>query len=317
MQTKLPADKGTTATIGIELIELETFIAVAQAESFSAAALRLHVTQPTVTGRIQRIEGALGTTLLRRTTRKVETTKDGARLLAEATQVLDGLGKLVSSFRKKALAARKRVVVAATPTLAALTLPSLISDYTKRFPDVEVDLRDLQYTAALAALDDGSADLAVLALDDADAVRYRFQSLWADHMLLMVPADHPLANVKKVGLDDFGKHPLIVVEQYQAIRHRIEQALHARGKTMPPSKIVANLNTLFGMLSAGMGMTLMPHSMAKHGQVLKHKMLEIEGVDLSRRFGIVQARRRTPGAVQQSFCRHLQKTASAFVMALS
>ena len=316
MQKILP-DRGIATTTGIDLIGLETFIVVAQTESFSEAALRLHVSQPTVTGRIQRIESALGTALLRRTTRKVETTKDGARLLVEATQVMDGLGKLVSSFRKKALLARKRVVVAATPTLAALTMPALINDYTQRFPDVEVDLRDLQYAAALAALDEGSADLAVLALDKADAPRYKFQSLWSDDMLLMVPAAHPLANSKKAGPAEFAAYPLIVVEQYQVLRSRIELALENQGKTMPPSKVVANLNTLFGMLSAGMGMTLMPHSMSKHGQVLKHRLLEIEGIDLSRHFGIVQARRRTPSTAETSFCRHLQKTASSFVMALT
>jgi LysR family carnitine catabolism transcriptional activator len=178
--------------MGIDLIELETFIAVAQAESFSAAALRMHVTQPTVTGRIQRLETALGAKLLRRTTRKVETTPQGAVLLAEAIKALDSLGRLVHGFRKKATQARQRVVVAATPTLAALTLPLVIHGYSERFPDVDVELRDLQYADVLAAIDDGSAGLGVLAFEGEDA-RYRFQSLWSDDMLLMAPRNHPLA----------------------------------------------------------------------------------------------------------------------------
>ena len=205
--------------MGIDLIELETFIAVAQAESFSAAAQRLHVTQPTVTGRIQRLEAALGAKLLRRTTRKVETTPQGALLLAESVQALSGLNRLVQSFRKKARQARQRVVIAATPTLAALTLPPIIQAYSERFPDVEIELRDLQHPAALAAVDDGSADLAVLALESDDA-RFRFQTLWTDDMLLVAPRGHPLAGAGSVGLKELAGQTLIVVDQHQVLRDR-------------------------------------------------------------------------------------------------
>ncbi len=292
--------------MGIELIELETFIAVAQAESFSAAALRMHVTQPTVTGRIQRLESMLGVKLLRRTTRKVETTPQGALLLAEAVKALESLSQLVLGFQKKARVARQRVVVAATPTLAALWLPTIIHGYSERFPDVKVEMRDLQYAGVLAAIDEGSAALGVLAFEGEDS-RYRFQSLWSDDMLLMAPRSHPLASFKSVGLEEFAKHPLIMVDQHQALRSRIMDALQRHGLSLPPYQVVANLNTLLGMLNAGMGVALIPRSMATHAEVAKHALLEIEGVDLSRRFGILLAKRAVLNTVEQSFYRYLRQ----------
>ena len=299
-------------TMGIDLIELETFMVVVQLESFSAAALHMHVTQPTVTGRIQRLESALGAKLLLRTTRRVETTPQGAQLLTEATKALDGLGRLVQGFRKKVQQARQRVVVAATPTLAALSLPSIIHSYSARYPDVQVELLDLQYAGVLAAIDDGTADIGVLALEG-DDVRYQFQPLWSDGMLLVAPLGHPLASFKSVGPEELAKHTLIVVDQYQGLIAKISEALHHKGLILPPSTVVGNLNTLLGMLNAGMGVTLVPRSIATRKDLAKHALVEIEGVDLSRRFGIVMAKRAKLNTAGLSFCRHLKQTTASLL----
>ena len=294
------------AAMGIDLVELETFIAVAQAESFSAAAGCLHVTQPTVTGRIQRLEAALGTSLLRRTTRKVETTPQGALLLTEAVNALESLSRVVQGFRKTAQQARQRVIVAATPSLSAVTLPPIIHTYSERFPDVEIQLRDLQHAAALAAVDDGSADLGVLALESDDS-RFRFQTLWTDDMLLVAPLNHALAGIKSVRVEELAGQTLLVVEQHQGLRDRIAHTLEVRGLSLPTSKVVANLNTLLGMLKAGMGVSLIPRSVVTRGLRFQHSMIEIDGIDLSRRFGIVVARRTKLNAAGLSFCRHLRQ----------
>lgn len=292
--------------IGLELIELETFVVVASAHSFSAAAQQLHVTQPTVTGRINRLEASLGAQLLRRTTRKVETTDAGEALLREATRTLDGLARLVDGFRKQARHARQRVVVAATPTIAALRLPPLIQAYGERYPDVEVELLDLQYASVLAAIDSGQADVAVLALEGSDR-RYRFVPLWQDDMLLVAPRGHALAQRKSVRPEDLASIALMVVDQYQGVRARIADALQERGLKLPASKVVGNLNTLLGMLDAGMGVTLLPRSVSQRGSVAKHAHIEIEGVDMTRRFGVMTARTAQLSPATQSFIRFIRQ----------
>ncbi|MGC3986807.1 MAG: LysR family transcriptional regulator [Pseudorhodoferax sp.] len=294
------------AVPGLDLVELHTFIAVARSLSFSAAAAQLHVTQPTVTGRIHRLEALLGVQLLRRTTRKVEPTPAGEQLLREAVKALHGLSTLVEAFRKEARRARQRVVVAATPTIAALRMPPLIQAYCERFPDVEVELLDLKYAAVLAAIDTGEADVAVLALDAPDR-RYRFTALWKDDMVLVAPRKHPLAEHRSVGARELASVPLIVVDQYQAVRGRIAAALQERGLGMPASKVVGNLNTLLGMLDAGMGVTLLPRSVSDRGSVSRHARIEIKDIDMTRNFGIVTSRTGKPGAALQSFVRFLRQ----------
>ncbi|WP_179106819.1 LysR family transcriptional regulator [Variovorax sp. KK3] len=294
------------ATPGLDLVDLQTFIAVARSLSFSAAAAQLHVTQPTVTGRIHRLEALLGVQLLRRTTRKVEPTPAGGLLLREAVKTLVGLTTLVDRFRKEARRARQRVIVAATPTIAALRLPPLIQAYSERYPDVEVELLDLKYSGVLAAIDTGEADVAVLALDAADR-RYRFTALWKDDMVLVAPKKHPLARNTSVGPEDLASVPLIVVDQYHPVREKIAAALRERGLTMPPSKVVGNLNTLLGMLDAGMGVTLLPRSVSCRGNVGKHARIEIRDIDMTRNFGIITARDSKPNSTLQSFIRFLRQ----------
>lgn len=296
-------------SLGIDLLELETFLAVAELGSFSLAAQHLHVTQPSVTGRVQRLESALGTQLLIRTTRQMELTPQGAALLAEATGTLQGLRKLAGKFGEQAKMARQRVVAASTPMLAALSLPSIIRDYSKRYTDVQVVLRDLRYPDALDAVDDGSADLAVLAFEGTDG-RFRVQPLASEDMVLVVPANHPLASQQRVSLEDIASHPLLVIEQYEPMRMQIEEELKRRGHALAAATTVGNLNTLLGMLDAGMGATLLPRSMTRRSQKKGQAVLELDGLRLVRNYSIVRSRKAKLGTAAESFARFVKQAIS-------
>ena len=78
-------------------------------------------------------------------------------------------------------------------------------------------------------------------------------------------------------------------------------ALQAQGLALPASKVVGNLNTLLGMLDAGMGVTLLPRSVSSRGSVAKHARIEIEGVDMTRTFGIATASSAKPGGIRAEF----------------
>lgn len=292
------------SALGIELVELETFLVVAETGSFSAAAERLHVTQPSVTGRVQRLEAALGTRLLDRTTRKTTLTEQGRALQAEASAVLHGLRKLVHAYRQGASVARQRVVVAASPMVAALRMPAIIQAYSARFPDIQLDLRDLHYADALAALESGAADVGIMALDERGP-RFRFQLLWHDRMVLVIPGTHTLASRQVVTLDELANQQLIINEVYQPIKRRIDEAMAARGFQLKSCRTVGNNNTLFGMLDARMGVGLMPRSLARHCAEAGHVIAEIQDIELYRDYGLVFSRNYEMTPACLSFCRFM------------
>jgi DNA-binding transcriptional LysR family regulator len=301
--------KDPVSAMGIKLVELETFLAVVEAGSFSQAAERLHVTQPSVTSRVQRLETILGIKLLERTTRRVELTAHGERLANEAGIAMRGLFQVIDSFRNESRLARQQVTVAATPMLAALTLPAVIHAFSQRQPAVQVELLDLQYAEALAAVESGAADVAVMAFE-ASSERFRRQLLWSEEMVLVVPAQHALAKFRSVKPEILADYPLMVIEQYQPMRARIAELLERQGLTMPASKSVGNLNTLLGMLDAGMGVTLLPRIIAKRNEERGTRIVSLQGVDLYRDFGLIFPRKSEQSLAVSSFCEFLNQQMS-------
>lgn len=240
-----------------------------------------------------------------RTTRKVELTRRGSLLRAEADKTLAGLRRLADRFRLDAAAARSRVVVAATPMVAATMLPDVIRSHGERYPGIEIQVRDLRHGDALQAILGGDAEVAVVAFDGKDK-RFRSQALRVEDMVLIVPPNHPLARSERATLDAVAAFPLMMLEQYEGMKARIAAEVARHGLTLKPAASAGNLNTLMGMLDAGMGVLLLPRVMARRSLQAGHVMVEIDGIELYRRFCIVMLRDAKPGTVLKRFCRHLK-----------
>ncbi|MCY1518667.1 aminoethylphosphonate catabolism associated LysR family transcriptional regulator [compost metagenome] len=174
---------------------------------------------------------------------------------------------------------------------------------------MQVELLDLQYPDALAALDAGAANFAVMAFESSSE-RFQQELLWREKMVLVVPAQHPLAKFRQVKPAILAEHTLMVIEQYQPLRARIAEALGSQGLSMPQVKSVGNLNTLLGMLDAGMGVTLLPHIIAKRNEARGTRIVLLEGMDLHRDFGIVRVPKVDQSTAVTSFCEFLRSQMS-------
>ncbi|VTU26202.1 Morphology and auto-aggregation control protein [Variovorax sp. PBL-H6] len=290
----------------MDLTELETFIAIVELGSFSLAATRMHVSQPSVTARVQRLEERLSTQLLRRTTRRVEATKEGQRLYDAATQALHGLKQLVREFDGAAARSGQRIVVAATPMIAATALPPLIHAYKKRFPDVRIKLLDLLYRDVIDQIETGAADLGVVAFDG-DSAKLRFQPLAEEELLLVVPQGHPLAAAGAVTLEQVMGFPLLILDRYTSLIGSIGEECRQRNLAFPSLSEASNLNTLLGMLDAGNGITFLPSSMAQINARRERVSLHVTDVRLTRQYGIVLQKKGGLSGAALNFVRYLQQ----------
>lgn len=290
----------------IDLIKLETFIAVIDLGSFSQAAVHMHVSQPSVTARVQRLEERLRTQLLRRTTRNIEPTKDGLRLYEEATKAMLALKNLVKEFDMRDDHGSHRIVVAATPMIAATTLPSIIHNYRLRYTDVHIKLLDLQYREVIAQVRSGGADLAVIAFDG-DSAKLHFQTLADEELLLVVPADHPLAPLKEVTLKEVLQYPLMILDRYTNLLASIEEECRKRNLSIKSINDATQLSTLLGMIDAGNGITFLPRSMAQAYTKRTRATLRVTDVNLTRQYGIVIPKKGGLSSAAQSFIRFLHQ----------
>ncbi len=285
------------------LPELETFLVVLEEGSFSRAAERLCVSQPSVSSRVKRLEDVLRVQLIKRTTRSVHATEDGELLRSAAQEALAGLYGVLRQFRDRSEAARNRVVVAATPMVAATFLPAIIHAYGERFPDVQVVLRDMPFETLLKTIGDGMADIGVTAVDG-DYDNLEFQPLAEEPVVLVVPAKHPLADKTRVTLEMILPYRMIFLDRYTNLRERLAGEFARFGATLEAST-ASTLPTLMGMIDTGSCVAFLPRSMAQINARESRAIVELADFRALRSYGSIVARRVVPTAAVQSFREHL------------
>lgn len=287
------------------LPELETFLVVLEEGSFSRAAERLCISQPSVSSRVKRLEDVLRVKLIERTTRSIHATQDGALLKSAAQDALSGLYGVLAQFRDRSEAARNRVVVAATPMVAATFLPRIIHGYSQRYPDVELVLKDMPFEMLIKAIGEGSADVGVTAVDG-DYDNLQFQPLAEEPLVLVVPARHPLAAAQRVTLEQVLPYRLIFLDRYTDLRERLAGEFARRGAQLEAST-ASTLPTLMGMIDTGSCVAFLPRSMAQVNARESRAIVEIADFHAVRSYGSIVARRTVPSAAVRSFRDHLHR----------
>jgi DNA-binding transcriptional LysR family regulator len=303
-------DSGALTSAGVGLSELETFIVVAELNSFSLAAKKLHVAQSTVTGRVQKLESLLGVRLLNRTTRSVEVTEDGRRLAEHAQLALRDLRNLIGEFRERRGASRRRVVVAATQMVSAMVLPDLIRRYCERFPDVEISVLDMRLQEALESVVRGDCDMGVFALDGSHP-KLRFTPLFEEPLVAVVPLGHDVARQDSIALTELARWPLLVLREYAEFLSPLAIEFTRQGLRFAPAVSAANLTTVLGMLDAGSGIALLPRAMAQHNAREGRAVIPLSGTSLARRFGVAVPRSSELTTAASSFIAFLHSAYAA------
>ncbi|BBU30994.1 LysR family transcriptional regulator [Burkholderia sp. THE68] len=292
-------------SLRFELVELETFLAVIELGSFSAAAKKMHVSQPSVTNRVQRLESMLKTRLVERTTRRVTATPDGEELARRAKLALAGLRELLLDFQSRAASSKLRTVIATTPMLAAVVLPQLIQSFRQAHPAMQIQVRDLQYEDVLASVESGQADLAVSAFDG-DSSTLRFEPLAREPMLVVLPRAHPLAGAQHISLEQLADLPLMLLDRYALLQTRLSAELAKRGLSLSTIQHATNVGTVLGLVDAGLGATFLPRYMAQRYSLESRATLDVPDIDLSRNFGVLVRAKADLNLASTLFLDHLR-----------
>src|SRR5436305_1639610 len=146
----------------MELRHLRYFVAVAEAENVSRAALKLHVSQPGLSRQIRDLEDELGFSLLERSAKSVRLTDAGRIFLTEARAVLQRAEEAVKTAKAVATGIDGELHVGYAPSLTARILPPTLRAFQAELPKVRVQLHDLSTEEMFAGLREGNLQLAFL-----------------------------------------------------------------------------------------------------------------------------------------------------------
>ncbi len=199
----------------MELRHLRYFVAVAEELHFGRAADRLGMAQPPLTRQIQQLEAELGFALIERSRPRIGLTRAGEVLLNHARGILQSVELATREARRTSRGERGRVSVGYPSSLAYSGLTALLQAFRSRFPDVEVELRELPPAEQVTALKAGRLDVAFIRgpLDDAELAS---ELVRREPLVLALPADHRLAAKKRVPLSAVSAEPFVFFPRARA-----------------------------------------------------------------------------------------------------
>ncbi|MEX0694444.1 MAG: LysR family transcriptional regulator [Rhodospirillales bacterium] len=294
--------------INLSPADLDTFISVADTCSFRQSAVILGISQPAVSARIKHLEAVLGVRLFHRTTRRVVITDAGERLRSRVERMVLDTRSLIREFRDEAHLQRGRVVVGASPSVAAGFLPKVISEFQHRWPDIEVVLMDDFFGRALDRVSRGEVDIAVGPFEAADEA-FAFEPLLRDYYRLAVSDSHPLATRPDVSLSEIAREKLLSMPPESASYATTRRAFAANGLNFNPAFQTRDSQTLFSLVKQGVGIGLVTEMSTSVLDRQGVTMIPVRDVDLTRLIGIVQVQGRTLTPAAEAFCKLLRSTA--------
>lgn len=243
--------------MNVSLRQLRVFQAVAAQASFTRAGDQIGLTQPAVSRCVTELEQQLGLKLLDRTTRAVVLTEAGRSLAGRLDRVLDELDTMLLDVRGLATQRQGRVRVASSPTLSANLLPACIARCRLEHPGLELVLLDRIQHDALASVLAGEVDFGVV-IDPAQSADLQAETILTEPFCLVCPADHLLARRRSVRWTALAGEPLVLLDHASGSRRLIDEALRAHGVQAPVAQEVGHPTTIFRMLDAGLGISVVP-----------------------------------------------------------
>ena len=241
--------------VDITVRQLRYFGALAAHSHFGHAAAACGISQPALSMQIKELEETLGAVLIERGARQVRLTKFGEEAVLRVRDILrsvDELGDFARASRDR-FAGRLRIGM--IPTIAPYLLPTVIANLTRMHPELDIHVREALTSKLIQELVEGRLDTAIVALPVSEPSLAEV-ALFAEHFLLVRPAEDaetPVPSGKTLS-----EMRLLLLEEGHCFR---DQALaFCNMRSSPPREALdaSSLSTLVQMVSAGMGVTLIP-----------------------------------------------------------
>jgi LysR family hydrogen peroxide-inducible transcriptional activator len=241
----------------ISLRQLEYLVAVADLLGFRRAAERCHVSQPALSAQIQQLEDVLGVKLFERDKRRVMLTPAGEDLVARARKVLTEAGDILTAASRLTDPFSGPLQLGAIPTVAPYVLPEVVPALVKKYPRLQLRLREDKTSVLIRGLEEGRLDAALLALDVELGMEVEHALIAEDPFVVAAPPGHPLQRKKQVQFQDLDEEDVMLLEDGHCFRGQA-LALCTRLGAREVDFRATSLTTLAQMVMSGNGLTLLP-----------------------------------------------------------
>jgi LysR family hydrogen peroxide-inducible transcriptional activator len=241
----------------MELHQLRYFVAVAQVGNFSRAAERCHVSQPSLSQQILKLERRLGQPLFSRLGRRAVLTDAGRMLLDRAMAILATVDDAERRLRAGDQIHTGRLAIGAIPTIAPYLLPPTLQSFVNRCPHVELIVREDVTNHLVSAVVEGELDLALVALPIADE-HLQAEQLFSEPLLLALPPGHELTRRRRVAIKDLVGERFILLGEMHCLGEQVLNFCRAHECQPQIACRSAQIATIQSLIALGQGISILP-----------------------------------------------------------
>ena len=241
----------------MEIHQLKYFVAVAELASFTKAAQRCGVSQPSLSQQIQKLEQELGQPLLDRFGRSIRLTEAGRAFYDRSSAILDAVDEAKACVRDGDDWQNGTVSIGAIHTGAPYFLPKVVQRFTRKFPEAQVAVEERLTEVLVERSLAGDLDVGIVALPIAEK-RLRVEPLFKEQLLAALPAASTLAERKRLALEDVTREPFLLLDEMHCFGRQTLQLCADRDCVPTISCRTAQLLTVQEMVALGQGVSLVP-----------------------------------------------------------
>ena len=241
----------------MNLRDLDYICAVADLKHFGRAAESCHVSQPTLSGQIKKLEAQLGVTLFERSHKAIRVTDIGEEIILIAREARDAAKRIKSVAASAQDPLAGNISLGLIPTIAPYLIPLFVGKLQGVMPNMSVDFREDITDRLNEALLQGELDVAVLATppeeDSLTAIELYSEPFW-----LLFPNDHELSDMKEASMKDVKEDDILLLTDGHCFRDQALSICRPAHKRRRQSLRATSLETLINLVASGQGVTLVP-----------------------------------------------------------
>jgi LysR family transcriptional regulator, low CO2-responsive transcriptional regulator len=292
----------------VTLRQLRTFKTVADMSSFSLAAQRLKLSQPSISYQVKELEETLGLPLLDRLGKRVQLTEAGSVLYGYARRMLDVLDDATVAIEEMRGIKRGTLRVGASTTVGIYLLPAALGAFKKLHPGLVISLEIGTRARVQEQVLHHELDLAVVgpALKDHELAIIPFLS---DELVVVAPSGHPLAGKRGLTLNDLAGQPFVMREAASGSRWSLEKAARKAGAKLTVAMELGSNGAIKHAVESGLGLAVISrYACALEFSTRRLVELDVRGFPIRRDWHIVHLRKRKLPASVEAFIQFLRGT---------
>jgi DNA-binding transcriptional LysR family regulator len=281
--------------------QLEVFLAVAHAHSFSRAAERIHLSQPTLSQHMGELEDELGVRLFVRHSRSVSLTEAGRVFEDYATRVVATLAAGKQAIAELDGLKRGSLVVGASTTPGTYVLPARLARFRDRYPGITVALRVANSRSVEERVRDGEVDVGVIGGHLLGPNERCLAAGIVDELQLIVPPGYPVTR-GAMSRERLARERLLIREEGSATRQATERALRQAGVALHPVMELDHTETMKRAVMAGLGVAFVSrYAVEDELRTGRLRTLTVQGMKIRRHFHVIHDERRPLSASARAF----------------